>query len=126
MLKWMASKYYRMTSGEIWLKWVLVHQLIVSDVNHMVVMELLELNLLNLAAMVHLLDLEAVAHQDLEAQVVLDNLTFLELDNTPTSQEMEAHLEIMVHQITNNADVKLNQLAHLALMDQLVKLDLMA
>ena len=126
MLKWMASKYYPMTSGEIWLRWVLVPQLIVSDVNHMVVMELLELNLLNLVDMVHLLDLEAVAHQDLEVQVALDNLTFLVLDNTPTSLEMEAHPEIMVHQITNNADVKLNLLAHLALMDQLVKQDLMA
>ena len=111
-----------MTSGEIWLRWALDLQLIVSDVNHMVDMELLELNLLNQADMAHLLDLEAVDHQDLEAQVAQDNPTFLALDNTLTSLEMEAQAEIMVHQIINNADVKLNLHAHLALMDLLVKL----
>jgi hypothetical protein len=122
MLKWMDSRCFLMTSGEIWLKWVLDHHQIVSDVNHMVDMVHLELNPHNPVDMVHLLDLVAMDPQDL---VALDNLTFLELDNTLTSLEMVAQVETMVHQITNNAVVKLNQLVHLAQMDLLVKLALM-
>jgi hypothetical protein len=119
MLKWMDSRYFLMTSGEIWLKWVLDHHQIVFDVNHMVDMVHLELNLLNPVDMVHHLDLVAMDPQDL---VALDNLIFLELDNTLTSLEMVAQAETMAHQITNNAVVKLNQLVHLAQMDLLVKL----
>jgi hypothetical protein len=122
MLKWMDSRYFLMTSGEIWLKWVLDHHQIVFDVNHMVDMVHLELNPLNPVDMVHLLDLVAMDPQDL---VALDNLTFLELDNTLTSLEMVVQVETMVHQIINNAVVKLNQLVHLAQMDLLVKLALM-
>jgi hypothetical protein len=119
MLKWMDSKCFLMISGEIWLKWVLDLLQIVFDVNHMVDTVHLEPNPHNPVDMVHLLDLVAVDLQDL---VDLDNLTFLELDNTLTSPEMVARVETMVHQITNNAVVKLNQRVHLAQMDQLVKL----
>jgi hypothetical protein len=73
----------------------------------------LELNLLNPVVMV----------VDQVVLVVLVNQTFLELDNTPVSLEPGDQVEIMVHQMVNNAVVKLKAHALQVLMALLEKLD---
>ena len=104
-----------MIFGGIWLKWELQHHQIEFAVNHMV-------------DMVHLVQIPAdmvVDQAALEDLAVLVNPTFPVLDNTLPSLEQVDQVEIMEHQMVNNAAVKLKALVLLDLMALLVKLDQM-